>query len=115
MDLRVVFSLSIAIGIVKLSGDMIFSLNSNNQFTLTCISTGGPATTVTWTRDSTTVTEGNDNVIDTVVNNRTTGRSIHILLVTGRVEGVYRCSVNNSVSTGSSSQLNVTGEIIEVL
>ena len=27
------------------------------QFTLTCISTGGPATTVTWTRDSVTVTE----------------------------------------------------------
>ena len=31
------------------------------QFTLTCISTGGPATTVTWTRDSTTtVTEGTE-------------------------------------------------------
>ena len=114
MDFRVVFPLSIATGVVKLSGDMIFSLNSNNQFTLTCISTGGPATTVTWTRDSTTVTEGNDNVINTVVDNRITGQSIHILLVTGRVEGVYRCSVNNSVSTGSSLQLNVTGAIIEV-
>ena len=33
------------------------------QFTLTCISTGGPATTVTWTRDSTTITEGNKTVI----------------------------------------------------
>ena len=34
------------------------------QFTLTCISTGGPATTVTWTRDSTTVTEGTETVLD---------------------------------------------------
>ena len=32
------------------------------QFTLTCISTGGPATIVTWTRDSVTVTEGNETV-----------------------------------------------------
>ena len=28
------------------------------QFTLTCISTGGPATTVTWTRNSELVTQG---------------------------------------------------------
>ena len=33
-----------------------FDLNgASPQFTLTCISTGGPATTVTWTRDSDTV------------------------------------------------------------
>ena len=97
---------------MTLSGGMTFSLNSTNQFTLTCISTGGPATTVTWTRDSTTVTEGADNLIDIVVDNRITGRSIHTLLVTGRMEGVYTCSVNNSVSTGNSSQLIVKGEEI---
>ena len=34
------------------------------QFTLTCISTGGPVTTVTWTRDSDTVTEGAETVLD---------------------------------------------------
>ena len=34
------------------------------QVTLTCISTGGPATTVTWTRDSDTVTEGTETVLD---------------------------------------------------
>ena len=34
------------------------------QFSLTCISTGGPATTVTWTRDSDTVTEGSRTVLD---------------------------------------------------
>ena len=36
----------------------------SSQMTLTCISTGGPATTVTWTRDSTTVTEGSETVLD---------------------------------------------------
>ena len=104
------FPLDIDAGVVTLSGGMIFSLNSTNQFTLTCISTGGPATTVTWTRDSTTVTEGTDNVIDTVIDDRVTGHSTHTLLVSGRIEGVYRCLVNNSVSTGNSSQLNVKGE-----
>ena len=97
---------------MTLSGGMIFSHNSTNQFTLTCISTGGPATTVTWTRDSTTVIKGADNLIDIVVDNRITGRSIHTLLVTGKMEGVYTCSVNNSVSTGNSSQLIVKGEEI---
>ena len=32
--------------------------------TLTCISTGGPATTVTLTRDSTTVTEETETVLN---------------------------------------------------
>ena len=36
----------------------------SDQLTLTCISTGGPATTVTWTRDSITVTEGTETVLD---------------------------------------------------
>ena len=36
-------------------------MNSNgasSQFTLTCISTAGPATTVTWTKDSNLVAQG---------------------------------------------------------
>ena len=45
------------------------------QFTLTCISTGGPATTVTWTRDSITINEGTE----TVLNNATTAQYTHTL------------------------------------
>ena len=48
------------------------------QFTLTCISTGGPATTVTWTRDSVTITEG----YETVLNNPMTANYTHTLTVT---------------------------------
>ena len=36
----------------------------SDQFILTCISTSGPATTVTWTRDSVTVTEGTETVLN---------------------------------------------------
>ena len=44
-------------GRVSLSEGIGFTLDSEltatePQFTLTCISTGGPATTVTWTRNS---------------------------------------------------------------
>ena len=97
-----------SIGVVKISGSVNFSLNSTlNQFTLTCISTGGPATTVTWTRDSTTVTEGAKTVLD----NGVTAHYTHNLLVKGRQEGLYRCTVKNKVSKSSSAELNVNGTL----
>ena len=77
------------------------------QFTLTCISTGGPATTVTWTRDSVTVTEGNETVLD----NRGTSQYTHTLTVTGREEGDYTCTVANNRPSNNmaSAQLTVQG------
>ena len=73
---------------------------SSPQFTFTCISTGGPATTVTWTRDSTAVTHG---TTETVLVNATTAEYIHTLKVTGKVEGRYTCTVaNNKPSNGSA-------------
>ena len=50
-----------SIGDITISGGVVFN---SDQMTLTCISTRGPATTVTWTRDSTTVTEGTETVLD---------------------------------------------------
>ncbi|CAI8047501.1 hypothetical protein GBAR_LOCUS26251, partial [Geodia barretti] len=68
------------------------------QLTLTCISTGGPATTVTWTRDSTTVTQGTQ----TVLNDPVTAQYTHTLTVTAL--GAYTCTVsNNKPSTASAS------------
>ena len=77
------------------------------QFTLTCISTGGPATTVTWTRDSVTVTEGSETVLD----NRTTSQYTHTLTVTGRLGGLYICTVANNKPSNNvtSAQLTVQG------
>ena len=77
-----------------------------SQLTLTCISTGGPATTVTWTRDSTTViTEGTE----TVLNDPVTARYTHTLTLTGRLPGLYTCTVaNNKPSTDSA---NISGAL----
>ena len=75
------------------------------QFTLTCISTGGPATTVTWTRDSVTVTEETETVLDDPV----TAQYTHTLTVTGRLEGIYTCYVANNKPSYDSMELKVQG------
>ena len=90
---------------------MSFTLNSDlngesPQFTLTCISTGGPATTVTWTRDSETVSEGN---MTTVLDDRETAQYTHTLTVSGRLGGLYQCNVSNNKPFLASGQLNVQG------
>ena len=93
-------------GHLSLSGDVTFTLRTDNSFTLTCISTGGPATTVTWTRDSTTVTQGTQ----TVLNDGETAQFTHTLLVTDRREGSYKCRVANGFSE-VEAELIVQGEI----
>ena len=71
------------------------------QFTLTCISTGGPATTVTWTRDSVTVTEGGT---ETVLDDPVTAQYTHTLTVTGIPTGLYTCTVANDRPSSDSTQ-----------
>jgi hypothetical protein len=61
------------------------------QFTLTCISTGGPATTVSWVRESSVVNGGKKTVLDDPV----TARYIHTLTISRRLGNRYRCIVNN--------------------
>ena len=72
------------------------------RFTLTCISTGGPATTVTWTRDSVTVTEGTQ----TVFNDPETAQYTHTLTETGSLGVNYTCIVaNNKPSTAFTTYI----------
>ena len=90
------------IGTITISEDLTFY---SDQLTLTCISTGGPATNVSWTRDSTTViTEGTE----TVLNDTVTALYTHTLNVT--TAGEYTCTVaNNKPSTATSNSFTVTG------
>ena len=97
-------------GDITISNDMTFTLDSDlngasPQLTLTCISTGGPATTVTWTRDSDTVTEGTETVLD----DRVTAQYTHTLTVTERLGGLYTCTVANDKPSEDSTQLNLQG------
>ena len=97
-------------GHITTSDGVTFTLDSDlngasPQFTLTCISTGGPATTVTWTRDSDTVTEGTETVLDDPV----TAQYTHTLTVTGRLGGLYTCTVANDKPSEDSAQLKIQG------
>ena len=78
---------------------------ANPQFTLTYISTGGPATTVTWTRDSEVVNG------TTVLDDAETAQYIHTLTVTGRLGGLYQCTVENAKPSLVSASLFIQGRI----
>ena len=80
------------------------------SFNLTCISTGGPATTVTWTRNSRVVTEDSaHHITSQVLTDAETATYNHTLMVTGRVGGVYQCNVSNNKPSSSSRMLAVVG------
>ena len=73
------------------------SLSTHSIFT--CISTGGPATNVTWTRgsDEDNLVPVSDNASVSVLDNATIARYIHILNVSGtELPAVYGCSVSNN-------------------
>ncbi|CAI8049111.1 hypothetical protein GBAR_LOCUS27045, partial [Geodia barretti] len=72
--------------------------------TLTCISTGGPATTVTWTRDSATVTQG----AQTVLNDPVTAQYTHTLNVT--TGGEYTCIVTNNKPSNASARITLPAD-----
>ena len=86
----------------------VSDLNGDSpQFTLTCISTGGPATTVTWTRDSEPATGEMHSVLDDSV----TAQYTHTLTVTGGQEyrGIYTCNVSNNKPSSASASYTITG------
>ena len=90
----------IYVGDITIMGDVV-TFDSDQ---LTCISTGGPATTVTWTRDSTTtVTEGTETVLDDPV----TAQYTHTLTVT--TGGEYTCTVGNNKPSNDSATIILGG------
>ena len=88
-----------------MSDVILFSLRAN-IFDLTCISAGGPATTVTWTRDNVTVTEVAETHYDTI-----THEYAHTLTVIGRLPGLYTCTVANDRPSSDSANITVQGII----
>ena len=100
------------LGVVMITNPLEFRLASALTadppvFNLTCVSAGGPATTVTWTRDGAAATGvTSQTVVDQEV---ITYRSI--LTVTGREPGNYTCSVTNDrPAPPATASLTVAGE-----
>ena len=78
--------------------------NLNGKATLTCISTGGPATTVTWTRESSKVSGG-----ISVLEDAEHARYIHILTLNERLGGLYQCIVSNNKPSEGNASITVKG------
>ena len=91
------------------------------QFTLTCISTGGPATTITWTRRDFVTATGDEMTTEelkdgetysqiTVLDDPETAQYNHTLNVTdvtGTLAGIYKCNVSNNKPSSAAAQFSV--------
>ena len=98
-------------GYVSIPDGVTFTVDSDMngdspQFTLTCISTGGPATTVTWTRDSEEALGERVSVLTDPV----TAQYTHTLTVNGRLEGQYKCTVSNNKPSTAAAVYTVIGK-----
>ena len=95
--------------VMPLQFELTSELNATiPTFTLTCTSTGGPATTVTWTVNNHTVTEDENHHITSQVTEAVNATYNHTLTVTGRLEGRYECIVSNYKSSATGN-LTVVG------
>ena len=97
-----------------------YSVTEMPEFTLTCISEGGPATTVNWTRDGEALSEDNFTVARRLDNPETATYTL-TLSVVGRQGGVYRCQVAkggpgvSGYPVNSSMELKVKGgQLIDI-
>ena len=86
----------------------------NQSRTLTCTSTGGPATTVTWRRDGAVITlnathQQTKRVVDPVACTYQTVLAIDPYIDQGSIVGSYCCTVENA--RGRSSLMVTVGEL----
>ena len=93
----------------------VTNLTFDDQFrTLTCISTGGPATTVTWRKDGVVITldatyQQTKSLVDPVNGTYQTVLTIDPSLDLGNVVGTYNCTVENAKGESSETVI-VPGE-----
>ena len=101
--------------IFNVAGDITFTncqVSANSMTSvLTCTTTGGPATTVTWEKHN---ESGDAEAVETdnqvtVLVNATTATHNHILTLSEQVGGVYGCSVSNNKPSSAKVLFTVTG------
>ena len=105
-------------GQVTIPGEITFQLDTDPAinppvFTLTCNSTGGPATTVSWRRDGTLLSDDSTYSITSQVTDGTTSTYTHTLTVTGRLVGEYQCSVSNIRTPSGITRTLTVGKVPE--
>ena len=84
-------------------GDISVANVSFDGVAFTCKSVGGPATTVTWTRDSVPLTGSQETVLEDPV----TALYTHTLLLTAVIPGTYTCTVANNKPSSDSASISI--------
>ena len=115
LDVPVAFHFTTTLLVYPCAGSpTITSLTYNDQSrTLTCTSTGGPATTVTWRRDGFVITlnathKQTKRLVNSVNGTYQTVLTIDPSVGWSDIEGTYNCTVEN-VRGGSSETVVVPG------
>ena len=83
------------------------SANLSSFSTLTCTTTGSPATTVTWTRDGQPLTvDGSTYNMVQIVTNRAASTYDNVLIVSGPALGsTFTCTVTNVFGSATSNSI----------
>ena len=95
-------------GSPTIPGDLMFS---RSALTLTCVSNGGPASEVVWTRDGATVSTG--YTLTQTVTNTATATYENVLTATTIADlvGTFTCTVSNSRGTSNTADIILNGEL----
>ena len=79
--------------------------------TLTCVSTGSPATTVSWMKDGLSIDDSTHYTHTQTVTDRASSTYSNVLTVSegvpGGVAGTYTCTVSNELGSDSDDVLAV--------
>ena len=81
-------------------------------FTLSCITSGSPPTTVIWVKDGSTLVNDRTFQITQRLQDGTTSTYESILMVDGgpnAVTGTYTCTVNNDLSSATTETIILSG------
>ena len=111
----VVFDFTFTFNYIHAGIPIVTSLNFDGQSrTLTCTSTGGPATTVTWRRDGVVITlnathQQTKRLVDNVTSTYQTVLTIDTSVGWSDIVGTYNCTVENDRGE-SSETVVVPGE-----
>ena len=102
--------LSLIVGDPKVIS-LLFDFEATHHYTLTCTSTGSPATNVTWMKDGDTLTVGGRT--NQRVTNRSTSTYESVLYVMDSLSNIishtYTCMVQNQLGA-DSMDITVNGE-----
>ena len=110
---RICIPVSLPTGQITIPDEITFQLEDADTpvFNLTCTSTGGPVSTVSWRRDGTILSDSSTYSITSEVTDGTTSTYTHTLTVAGRLLGEYQCNVSNiRTPSGITRSLTVVGK-----